>query len=73
MTRGSYLREIPVKWKIIQIELPKIHINFWIAISSLNHRGSKGILLFLQSRGVVTLFHLFTIVIYGMNCFDMQH
>ena len=26
-----------------------------------------------QSRGVVTLFHLFTIAIYGMNCFDMQH
>ena len=43
------------------------------------HRGTKGILLFfqktqvLQSRGVVTLFHLFTIVIYGRNCFDMQH
>ena len=27
----------------------------------------------LQSRGVVTLFHLFTIAIYGRNCFDMQH
>ena len=43
------------------------------------HRGTKGILLFfqktrtLQSRGVVTLFHLFTIAIYGRNCFDMQH
>ena len=40
---------------------------------------TKGILLFfqktrtLQSRGVVTLFHLFTIDIYGRNCFDMQH
>ena len=43
------------------------------------HRGTKGILLFfqqtrtLQSRGVVTLLHLFTIAIYGRNCFDMQH
>ena len=43
------------------------------------HRGTKGILLFfrktrtLQSRGVVTLFHLFIIAIYGRNCFDMQH
>ena len=43
------------------------------------HRGSNGILLFfrktrsLQSRSVVTLFHLFTIAIYGRNCFDMQH
>ena len=27
----------------------------------------------LQSRGVVTLFHLFTIAIYQRNCFDMQH
>ena len=43
-------------------------------------RGTKGILLFffqktrmLQSRGVVTLFHLFTIAIQGRNCFDMQH
>ena len=41
------------------------------------HKGTKGILLFfqktrtLQSRGVVTLFHLFTIAIYGRNCFDM--
>ena len=25
----------------------------------------------LQSRGVVTLFHLFTIAMYGRNCFDM--
>ena len=44
-----------------------------------HHRGRKGILLFfqktqtLQSKGVVTLFHLFTIAIYGRNCFDMQH
>ena len=44
-----------------------------------NHRGIKGILLFfqntqaLQSRGVVALFHLFTIAIYGRNCSDMQH
>ena len=43
------------------------------------HRGTKGILLFfqktrtLQSRGVVTLFHLFAIAMYGRNCFDMQH
>ena len=40
---------------------------------------SNGILLFfqktctLQSRGVVTLFHLFTIAMYGRNCFDVQH
>ena len=27
----------------------------------------------LQSRDVVTLFHLFTIATYGRNCFDMQH
>ena len=27
----------------------------------------------LQSTGFVTLFHLFTIAIYGVNCFDMQH
>ena len=27
----------------------------------------------LQSRGVVTLFHLFTIAMYARNCFDMQH
>ena len=27
----------------------------------------------LESRGVVTLFHLFTIAIHGRNCFDMQH
>ena len=39
------------------------------------HRGTKSILLFfqealtLQSRGVVTLFHLFTIAMYGWNCF----
>ena len=44
-----------------------------------DHGGTKVILLFfqktrtLQSRGVVTLFHLFTIAIYGRNCFDMQH
>ena len=44
-----------------------------------SHWGTKGVLLFfqrmrtLQSRGVVTLFHLFTIAIYGRNCFDMQH
>ena len=43
------------------------------------HWGTKGIILFfqktgtLQSRGVVTLFHLFTITIYGMNCSDIQH
>ena len=43
------------------------------------HSGTKGILLFfqmtrtLQSRVVVTLFHLFTTAIYGRNCFDMQH
>ena len=43
------------------------------------HRGTKGILLFFQktrtlrSRGVVTLFHLFTIAIYGRNFFDVQH
>ena len=48
-------------------------------VSEIGHRGEKGILLFfqktrtLQSRGVVTLFHLFTIAIYGRNCFDMQH
>ena len=40
---------------------------------TLHHRGTKGIFLFfqktrtLQSRGVVTLVHLFTIVIYGRN------
>ena len=43
------------------------------------HRGTEGILLFfqktqtLQARGVGTLFDLFTIAIYGRNCFDMQH
>ena len=43
------------------------------------HKGLKGILLFfqktrtLQSRGIVTLFHSFTITICGRNCFDMQH
>ena len=42
-------------------------------------RDLAGTLLFfqktqtLQSRGVVTLFHLFTIAIYVENCFDMQH
>ena len=49
------------------------------SLYSKRHRGTKGTLLFfqktrtLQSRGVVTLFHLFTIAIYGRNCFDMQH
>ena len=43
------------------------------------HRGTKDILSFFQktrtlpSRAVVTLFHLFTIAIYGRNCFNMQH
>ena len=58
---------VPPQWEILDPPLYPIH------------RGTKGILLFsqmtrrLQSRGVVTLFHLFTIAIYGRNCFDMQH
>ena len=46
---------------------------------SLRRRASNGMLLFfqktrmLQSRDVVTLFHLFTIATYVWNCFDMQH
>ena len=42
-------------------------------------RGTDAILLFfqktqtLQSRGVATLFDLFTIATHGRNCFDMQH
>ena len=45
---------------------------------SQGHRGTKGILLFFQkperyNQEVLSLFHLFTITIYGRNCFDMQH
>ena len=52
--------------------------DWWLMVGG-GHRGSKGILLFfqktrmLQSKGVVTLFHLLTYAIYGRNCFDMQH
>ena len=61
----------PVGWNRLTISQ--------IAFLTLYHRGTKDILLFfqktqtLQSRGVVTLFHLFIIAIYGRNCFDMQH
>ena len=63
----TILRIIGGKYPCILSNL--IHMSHW---------GLKDILIFskdlnVTSRGVVTLFHFFTIAMCGKNCFDMQH
>ena len=61
------------------VSLVSYFVVVFFHICGATHRRTKGILLFfqktrrLQSAGVVTIFHLFTIAIYGRNCFDMQY